>query len=61
MRKTPDAPATSAVVVFRGVVALVYADHCPDCHGPVSSYESIAGMRRIVRALRPREPETTTP
>jgi len=56
VRKTPDALAdTTAVVVLPGVVALIYADDCVSCHGPVSRYESIAGMRRIVRALRLRE------
>ncbi|HEX7290891.1 MAG TPA: hypothetical protein VF250_07140 [Conexibacter sp.] len=57
VRKTADAFAdTNAVVVLPGVVALVSADECVSCSGPVSRYESIAGMRRIVRALRQREP-----
>jgi len=56
-RKTADAlDDTTAVVVLPGVVAFVSADDCVSCHGPVSRYESIAGMRRIVRALRLREP-----
>jgi hypothetical protein len=56
-RKTPDALTdTTAVVVLRGVVVLADADDCTSCHGPVSRYESIEGMLRIVRALRPREP-----
>lgn len=56
-RKTPNAlDDTTAVVTLPGVVAIVAADDCVSCHGPVSRYESIAGMRRIVRALRLREP-----
>jgi hypothetical protein len=55
VRKTAEAlDDTTAVVVLHGVVVLIYADDCVDCHGPVSRYESIAGMRRIVRALHPR-------
>jgi hypothetical protein len=63
VRKTADALADStAVVVLPGLVALVLADGCVSCRGPVSRYESIAGMRRIARALRPREPRgLTTP
>jgi hypothetical protein len=57
VRKTPDAlDDVTAIVRLPGVVAIVAADDCVSCHGPVSRYESIAGMRRIVRALRPREP-----
>lgn len=57
VRQTADAlDDTTAVVVLPGVVAIVVADDCGDCHGPVSRYESIAGMLRIVRALRLREP-----
>lgn len=61
VRKSPDALTdTTAVVVLHGVVALISADDCTNCHDPVSRYESIEGMRRIVRALRPREPGTST-
>ncbi|HEU4701911.1 MAG TPA: hypothetical protein VFS37_05455 [Conexibacter sp.] len=61
-RKTPDALDDAiAVVVLPGVVAFVAADDCVSCHGPVSRYESIAGMRRIVRALRLREPRDVAP
>jgi antitoxin (DNA-binding transcriptional repressor) of toxin-antitoxin stability system len=63
VRETPDAlDDTTAVVVLPGVVVFAYADACVSCRGPVSRYESIAGMRRIVKALRLREPsESTTP
>lgn len=58
LRKTPDAlNDTTAVVVLPGVVAVVLADDCVSCQGPVSRYESIAGMCRLVHALRLREPQ----
>lgn len=61
VRKTPDALTdTTAIVVMHGVVLFAYADGCVSCHGPVSRYESIAGMRRIVKALRLREPGAST-
>jgi hypothetical protein len=63
IRETPDAlDDTTAVVVLHGAVVFAYADGCVSCRGPVSRYESIAGMRRIVKALRLRKPsESTTP
>jgi hypothetical protein len=52
---TPDALAdAAAVAILRGVVVFLSADDCTNCHGPVSRYESVAGMRRLVRALQPR-------
>jgi hypothetical protein len=55
VRKTPDAfDDANAIAILPEVVVFVSADGCVDCHGPISRYESPAGMRRIVRALRPR-------
>jgi hypothetical protein len=61
VRKTPDALFdTIAVVVLPRVVLFIDADDCTSCHGPISRYESIAGVRRIVRALHSREPRALT-
>ena len=55
-RRPPD--TFEAVAFFRGVAVTIDADTCPDCKPRAAgSYSSVAGMRALLRALRPRRAE----
>lgn len=51
----------AAVVRLPGVVVVVFPAECGDCRGPVDRYHSRAGLRALVRALRPRVPRAFPP
>jgi hypothetical protein len=50
-----------AHVFFDDMVVSVNAVGCWRCREDGGPYDSMAGMRAIVRALRPREPRSATP
>ena len=58
---SPAPEGTFALVRRSDVIAGVFVDGCVDCESAIHRYDSVAGIRRLVRALRLRPSPYATP